>query len=559
MLGRRKPSRDQLLASLVQWRLQTGDDRDLSDDEAVHRASGMRRREFLQSVMFVGAGVGLAACTGAPAPTAAATAAPTASSAASPRVVVVGAGLAGLTAAYRLHQAGVAVQVFEARDRVGGRCWSSTGWVDGRIAEHGGEFIDSRHVHILGLAKEFGIALGDTWAYWDPKSVSHAWVDGAAVKEGQVLGPINDASRLLARTARKNGSYFAGEASRRAVAFDEMTEADWVREVTGESIESPMGRLFSRAQASDFGLDADQLSATNLLDYYSVQWHGANERYTFDGGNSRIPDALNRALPSGAVTLDSALQSIRRVSDGTFELAFSDAHTPVVADYVVLSIPFTTLREVDLTDAGLSADKRAAIDQLGMGTNSKVLLQFDRPYQDFGDWSSYLQYGDDPQFETWESSGTDKGGGNSSLITVYGGGRAGATFPTDSPHGVAPVQVTQRILRAMEPMLPGITAAQIGDAWLDNWSADPWVRGSYAAFRPGNVTSFRGRIGQAEGRLHFAGEHTSVFSQGYLNGGVESGGRAAAELLDELGLPHPEGLARAMRDQQKFEPTYPWT
>ena len=68
------------------------------------------------------------------------------------RVAVIGAGLAGTTAAYRLARSGVQVRLFEARDRIGGRCWTARGFADGQTAEHGGEFIDTRHVHLRGLA-----------------------------------------------------------------------------------------------------------------------------------------------------------------------------------------------------------------------------------------------------------------------------------------------------------------------------------------------------------------------------------------------------------------------
>src|SRR5581483_7025286 len=98
------------------------------------------------------------------------------------RVVVVGAGLAGVTAAYRLAAAGVSVQLFEARDRVGGRCWTARGWADGQTAEHGGEFIDTRHVHVIDLAHELGLELDDLWqgypegAVW-PNSVRGTLLD----------------------------------------------------------------------------------------------------------------------------------------------------------------------------------------------------------------------------------------------------------------------------------------------------------------------------------------------------------------------------------------------
>jgi monoamine oxidase len=80
--------------------------------------------------------------------------------ASAPRVVVVGGGLAGLTAAYRLKQAGINAQLFEASDRLGGRCWTRRGdFAEGQIAEHGGELIDQGHTEIRQLAQELGLNL----------------------------------------------------------------------------------------------------------------------------------------------------------------------------------------------------------------------------------------------------------------------------------------------------------------------------------------------------------------------------------------------------------------
>ena len=102
------------------------------------------------------------------------------------RVVVVGAGLAGTTAAYRLAQQGISVQLFEARDRVGGRCWTARSFADGQMAEHGGEFIDTRHVHLRGLAKELGLPLDDLWEGWMQGSI---WPIGSAADHGSRRGP----------------------------------------------------------------------------------------------------------------------------------------------------------------------------------------------------------------------------------------------------------------------------------------------------------------------------------------------------------------------------------
>jgi len=123
--------------------------REVSAEEALGEPSpGMRRRELLAG----GAGLAAAAMLSGPVSRALA--------ASAPRVVVVGGGLAGLTAAYRLKQAGINAQLYEASDRLGGRCWTRRGdFAEGQIAEHGGELIDQGHTEIRQLAQELGLNL----------------------------------------------------------------------------------------------------------------------------------------------------------------------------------------------------------------------------------------------------------------------------------------------------------------------------------------------------------------------------------------------------------------
>ena len=162
-------------------------------------------------------------------------------------------------------------------------------------------------------------------------------------------------------------------------------------------------------------------------------------------------------------------------------------------------------------------------------------------------------------FGTWESGSADVAStGRHGLLTVYSGGQAGASYPVDEPHAAAPGAVVSDTLSAIDQAVPGVRAAYAGTAWLDAWAHDPWVGGSYAAFTPGQITLFWGLTGEAEGTVHFAGEHTSTFSQGYLNGGVESGSRAAAEVLAALGLPQPPALRETFRVARRFAPRYAW-
>ena len=289
--------------------------------------------------------------------------------------------------------------------------------------------------------------------------------------------------------------------------------------------------------ASEFGLDADRLSALNLFYEYVEATPGADERYHVSGGNDQIPAALADALPEGTINLDAPLEALFERADGSYGLRFGGSADEVVADQVVLAIPFTTLRRVDLAGAGLSAKKRRCIDELGMGTNAKVLMQFDRRPRDYGGWNGYM-YNDDPFLATWESTLGEPG--RQSIITTYFGGRSGAGgLIADRAHAPTVERELRRnrasLTQGGRMGLDGLAAGFNGRAWTDHWVADPWARGSYAAFLPGQYTRYYGYVGKPEGAIHFAGEHTATDNQGYLEGAVESGERCAAEVRAAVG------------------------
>lgn len=555
--GRRAPI-DRALREYARVRRHVGPGRAISIDEAVDVAQRLSRREFLRIGGLAGAGAVLAACDrgGSREPDASPRPSnPGADGRDLPRVAIVGAGLAGMTAAYRLRQAGVTPMVFEARDRVGGRCWSARDWAGGQVGEHGGEFVDTRHVHLRVLVEELGLELDDLWSAWVPGSTWLTYVDGEIVRardEFRLMAPAIDEIVALAAT----GPLEAGSSPDEIVAFDELTAADWyVREV-GEPT-TGLYRLWTQRLAGWYGLDPERLGAGNLIDFYAIDYPGGDERYTVRGGNDQVPTRILEGLPEGAVTFGAVLESVRVAGDAV-ELRFEGVGAPVVADRVILAVPFTTLRGVDLDDAGFSDPMRAAIDELGMGTNAKVLLQFDRPfYTGFGDWSGGLNRGDEPILGTWESGATD-GARGLGLLTVYSGGHVGASYEADGPHGPAVQQVIDDTLDAVDQVVPGVAAAFNGRAWLDAWVQDPWVGGSYAAFLPGQLSRFWGAMGEPQGNVHIAGEQTSTYSQGFLNGGVESGSRAAAEVLAALGIALPAGIARSNRLARRFRSELPW-
>jgi monoamine oxidase len=172
-----------------------------------------------------------------------------------------------------------------------------------------------------------------------------------------------------------------------------------------------------------------------------------------------------------------------------------------------------------------------------MGTNAKVLMQFDRRPQSYRDWNGYL-LSDEPYLLTWESTLGEPG--TSAIVTTFFGGRSGAEgLLAPTPHAATVPAEVNRNLAGLEQDgamgLDGLGQGFNGRAWTDRWVADPWARGSYAAFEPGQLTRYSGYAGRPEGGIHFAGEHTATVSQGYLEGAVESGERAAEEIAAARG------------------------
>jgi monoamine oxidase len=490
--------------------------------------SGISRREFLRRSAAVGAGVagGLAfGWNGAGA-----------ASAQEANVVIVGAGLAGLSCAYRLMRHGIASTVYESRDRVGGRCWTIRVFDNEQTAEHGGQYIDSRHRQIRSLARELDVPLVDTFAQSFPAGEGdYFWFDGAFHTRNEIFADFSLVLERLKRDYQEAGRYFYDQAQPDAIAFDHMTVDEWLDENVPGGLTSLLAQAIERSNTGFWGLDGDQLSAINLFEFYLAPYPGADERYRVDGGNDVIPTRLAEELPEETVRFEQPLEAAWTRSDDTIGLRFAGEASDVVADVAVFALPFTVLRDVDTSGLQLSERRRRAIDTLAMGTNAKLQFQMKRSLVDV-DWTGAFR-SDDPEFGTWDSTyGQSDPHPETPVITIYTGGRSGAGYPTDVPHGMAPPAIIGAALDALARGVVDIREAFNGIAYLDSWVDDPWVHGSYAGFAPGQYTDFWGFLDEPEGKTLFAGEHTSTHSQGYLNGGVESGERAARQVFNVLGL-----------------------
>ena len=453
--------------------------------------------------------------------------------AAAPRVVVVGAGLAGLTAAYRLKQAGINAQVHEASDRVGGRCWTIRGeFAEGQIAEHGGELIDQGHTATRRLVGELGFTL-DNLLQGEVNGTEPTYnFDGKSYSYAEATDDLKAVwQKIHSDVSAASYPTLYNLSTERGRQLDRMSIVDWIEESVPGGMRSPLGQLLDVAYTIEYGADSSEQSSLNLLYLLGYRGQGqlrifgaSNEKYHVVGGNDQIPSALAERL-AGQITLESVLKAIALRADGSYSLTFQQGPA-VTADRVILALPFSILRSsVDISKAGFSPRKRTAIRDLGMGTNSKLHLQFTSRH-----WNSLDCNGEtfaDSYQNTWEVTRAQRG--TAGILVNYTGGKIGASFGS----GMA-TEHAEKFLRQLEPVLPGITEQWNRRATLDSWPDYPWTKGSYSYWKVGQYTAFAGVEREREGNCHFAGEHTSVDFQGYLNGAVETGERAAGEILADL-------------------------
>ena len=454
-----------------------------------------------------------------------------------PKIVVVGAGLAGLNAAYSLRNAGYIAEVHEASDRIGGRCWTLRGaFDDGQIAEHGGELIDQSHGQIRNLAQGLGLKLDNLLQAEQNGTEVLGYFDGSPYHYPEMTDDIKAAwQKIHADVSAASYPTTFEISTERGRELDKMSIVDWINETFEGGIESRIGQLLDIAYNIEYGAECTEQSSLNLLYLLGYRGQGqfrvfgaSNEKYHVVGGNDQITDRLAAKLP-GQITTGSELVAVRRNASGTFTLTFAQQSgtKTVTADKVVLALPFSILRSsVDLSKAGFEPLKLIAIREQGMGTNSKLHVQFSSRF-----WraqgSNGETFADTGYQNTWEVTRAQPG--KSGILVDYTGGKIGASFGSGTPASRA-----AKFLGQLEPVLPGATKAWNGKAAIDFWPGYRWTKGSYSYWKVGQYQRFAGMEGRRQGNCLFAGEHTSIDFQGYLNGAVETGQRAAGEILADL-------------------------
>lgn len=458
-------------------------------------------------------------------------------------ILVVGAGIAGLTAAYRLRQAGVRADIIEATNRVGGRI-RTIPKVAGTLipADLGGEFIDTGHTNLISLATELGLRAIDLAQVQSGLVKDTFFFQGRRLPLEQIIADFAPLANKINEDLGAIGDNISyQDFTEAAERLDNLSIAEYLDQADTSTV---LRQLLRVAYTVFYGRDPEEQSALNLLfligsEAGSFELYGdSDERYQIDGGNSQIINRLAGQL-SGSIEAGTVLEAITLLPDGRYRVNLRSGLSAFERTYerVLLTLPFTTLRDVKI-NVPLPQPKRRAIEQLGYGTNSKLVTGYrSRIWREL--YRSTASVYSDLEFQsTWEA--TPFAPTPNGLVTNFTGGKQGLSIGAGTPEDQA-----QRFLNQFERVFPGVRNLRSGRAVRAYWPGERFSKGSYSCYLVGQWTQMYGVEGERVGNLFFAGEHTSLENQGYMEGACETGQRAAVEILQDLGLIAPADALNA--------------
>ena len=473
-------------------------------------ANGLTRREMLRSSIAAGTGLLLSSALSF-----------SATRAAGKRVVIVGAGFAGVSCGFELNNAGYEVTVVEARDRIGGRVHTLDRFIVDKTIEAGGELVGANHPTWAAYAKQLGIKFREV--VYDKDAEAPIFLGGERLNPG--------AARRLWQEMKEGYATINGDAAKvdayepwKSVGARELD-----RRTTGQWIESlAVSDQCQQAMAIQLTSINGMLPAwqSYLGNLAMIKGGGVEEYWTQTDvyhcidGNQQLAEEIADDLGAEKFILSMAVTAIK-VGESGVSLILRDGRQ-LEADDVVLTVPVSTWNRIAF-DPPLPAELAAQ-----MGTNTKYLLGVKSRFWEL-EKISPRSLTDGPINLTWEDT-NGQPGDKGACLTAYAGGPM-----ADLAMGWSPDERQEKYLEILEQLYPGITEQVVAVKYV-NWQTDSFARGSYSFPAPGQVTTTGPILQKGLGRLHFAGEHCCPAFVGYMEGALQSGVRLARRLAERDGI-----------------------
>lgn len=448
----------------------------------------------------------------------------------SKRVVVIGAGFAGLACAYEMKSIGYDVTVIESRDRVGGRVLSfndamKNAFVPGRNVEGGAELIGSNHPLWVAYAEKFGL---EWLEIAEKEGIKYPVViDGKRLDDDAAEALWDDMGKALSQMdpLAKDLDPDAPWTAANAAELDKKSIQQWI-----DGLDAP--DLVKKAcwinQVGDNGVDPRNASLLGQLT--AVKGGGLDkfwtdtEVYRCKGGNSLLAHKLAEAIGQDRIVLGLPVTEIR-VKGNSVVVTCKDGRT-IECDDVVVTVPPTVWNKIEF-NPGLPALLKPQ-----MGTNVKYLAHTKTKFWEAEKLSAdALSNGD--VVMTWEATDGQEGEKDGVLVAFSGGPGAERTLSWDK------AERDGKYAALLTPMFPSWKEQFVKSRYMD-WPKDPWVMAAYSFPAPGQVTTMgplmNKPLASHGGRVHLAGEHTCYKFVGYMEGGLQSGVRVAKQVAKRDGV-----------------------
>jgi monoamine oxidase len=439
----------------------------------------------------------------------------------SPSAILVGGGIAGLTAARDLKQAGWDVQVLEARARLGGRLWTCRD--NGLATELGGEFIDSESLHTWthALAQSLGVEMVPSQMHRQVYEVNGRQVK---VDELDTLAPDLKAAydRFWAQAEHLALPINLDQVIETpdAQSLDQRSLGDWMDSL---NIRPELRPILDRELALEYG-DPRQASLLHFAfqtKLYSESAPSEQEMYRIKGGTQSLIDGLEKILKED-ITCNAPVSTVNWQTAGV-TVSYNDRSS--TADYLVLATPLPPLRKVSFSPP-LPKAAQEAITGLTYADHNKAVLFYDQPlvHEDL----DYVQT-QGPLGGVWYAPNGASPEGEA--LSPDGGARICYNIESEAfNQNNDPAHIAHTYSQAIGRLdrKPPVVPDRF---FLQNWRQDAYAGGSYSSYGPGEVCAHWQILREPCGPIVFAGEHTATRFTGYIEGAIESGHRAARQLI----------------------------
>lgn len=421
-------------------------------------------------------------------------------------VVIIGAGLAGLSAARRLIQEGVDVKILEARNRIGGRVFSfQPPMANGQIIEFGAEWVGHSHERVIALCEEFGLELENNQ------------FDSDLILNGNhsPKGKWSFGSEMQAFWKDKV-NIWENMTPDQKVNLD---KTDWWRFLYNQGVQSSDLFLRDLLDSTDFGESIRHTSAYGALAEYAESSEKNEMDLKIKGGNARLVDKLAESVGLSNILLSHSVKSIKQLNGQAVEV-ICDNGTHLKADKIICAIPTASVLKIDWQPA-LPSEMVAAMHELQYARIGKFPVVFSERFWQREDFDMLT---DTPAHYFYH--GTKNQEGKTGVLMCYAVG--------DKADALASVSKSQRldiILNALQPAFGDVRKYVIEDL-MYYWGHDNFSNGAYAFYGKSQWFDVMPVLKKPFGNIYFAGEHLADW-QGFMEGAINTGEDAVDEILSQ--------------------------